>query len=420
MGFQQGLSGLNAAAKNLDVVGNNVANASTVGFKQSQAQFADVYASTVGGTGGIAAVGIGTKVSVVQQFGQGNTSVTNNPLDMAINGQGFYQLDNNGSISYSRNGQFQLDKDGYIVNSQGHKLTGFSADPLTGVISLGSSVPLQLSTASILPQPSTESSVGVNLDSRMTVPTTAVFDPTDSTSYNSSTALTLYDSLGNSHIANQYFVKNATLNTWDVYMTVDGLGLDGTAATPANTLLGTSPTLTFSSIGVLTSPATGDIPITGGVVYATGATTPQPLTLNFRTTTQFGAPFAVNQLTQDGYTSGQLSGFSTGADGIILGRYTNGQSKALGQVLLANFANPQGLQPLGGNEWATSSSSGQALIGTPGTSSLGTVQSNAVEDSNVDLTAELVNMIMAQRVYQANAQTIKTQDAMMQTITSLR
>ena len=420
MGFQQGLSGLNAAAKNLDVVGNNVANANTVGFKQSQAQFADVYSTMVGGSGGLAAVGIGTKVSVVQQFGQGNTSVTNNPLDMAINGQGFYQMDNNGSITYSRNGQFQLDKDGYIVNSLGHKLSGFSANPLTGAISLGSAVPLQLSTASILPQPSTSSTVGVNLDSRMSVPTTAVFDPTDSTSYNSSTALTLYDSLGNSHIANQYFVKNATLNTWDVHMTVDGLGLDGTAATAANTLLGTSPSLTFSSIGVLTSPVSGDIAVTGGIVYATGATTPQPLTLNFSSTTQFGAPFAVNKLTQNGFTSGQLSGFSTSADGIILGRYTNGQSKALGQVLLVNFANPQGLQPLGGNEWASSTSSGQPLVGTPGTSSLGTIQSNAVEDSNVDLTAELVNMIMAQRVYQANAQTIKTQDAMMQTITSLR
>ncbi|MEO6423245.1 MAG: flagellar hook-basal body complex protein, partial [Candidatus Nitrotoga sp.] len=157
-----------------------------------------------------------------------------------------------------------------------------------------------------------------------------------------------------------------------------------------------------------------------GIVYATGSTTPQPLTFNFLSSTQFGAAFAVNQLTQNGYTSGQLSGFNTSADGTIVGRYTNGQSKALGQVLLANFANPQGLQPVGNNEWIASASSGPALIGTPGTSSLGVVQSSAVEDSNVDLTAELVNMIMAQRVYQANAQTIKTEDAMMQTITNLR
>ena len=419
MGFQQGLSGLNAAAQNLNVIGNNVANANTVGFKQSQAQFADVYASTLGGSGGLAA-GIGTKISTVaQQFGQGNISVTNNPLDIAISGQGFYQLDNNGAIAYSRNGQFQLDKNGFIVNAQGHKLTGFAANPVTGAISLGSAVPLQVSTQSLTPLPSSTSSVGVNLDSRMSVPTTAVFSASDSTSYNSSTALTLYDSLGNSHIATTYLVKNATVNTWDVHMTVDGLGLDGTPATATNTLLGTSPTLTFNTTGALITPATGIVSIPG-IVYATGSTTPQPLTINFLSSTQFGAAFAVNKLTQNGYTSGQLSGFNTSADGTIVGRYTNGQSKALGQILLANFANPQGLQPLGNNEWSASASSGVVLIGTPGTSSLGVVQSSAVEDSNVDLTAELVNMILAQRVYQANAQTIKTQDAVLQTITNLR
>jgi flagellar hook protein FlgE len=420
MGFQQGLSGLNAAAQNLDVIGNNVANASTVGFKQSQTQFADVYANTMGGSGS-AAVGIGTKISTVaQQFGQGNVSVTNNPLDIAISGQGFYQMDNNGSVSYSRNGQFQLDKNGFIINAQGHKLTGFAADPVTGSISLGSAVPLQVSTISLTPRPSSTATVGLNLDSRNLVPTTAVFSAVDPTSYNRSTALTLYDSLGNSHIATTYYVKNATVNTWDVHVTVDGFGLNGAAATAANTLLGTSPTLTFNTTGALITPATGAVPVAGGIVYATGSTTPQPMTFNFLSSTQFGATFAVNQLAQNGYTSGQLSGFSTSADGTIMGRYTNGQSKALGQVLMANFANPQGLQPVGNNEWTATASSGPALIDTPGSLSLGVLQSGAVEDSNVDLTAELVNMILAQRVYQANAQTIKTQDAVLQTITNLR
>ncbi|CAH1195686.1 flagellar hook protein FlgE [Candidatus Nitrotoga sp. BS] len=420
MGFQQGLSGLNAAAKSLDVIGNNVANASTVGFKQSQAQFADVYASILGGSD--SAAGIGTRVSTVaQQFGQGNVSVTNNPLDIAINGQGFYQMDNNGAITYSRNGQFQLDRNGFIVNAQSHKLTGLSANPLTGAITQGSSAPLQISTQSLVPQSTSTSSVGVNLDSRQLVPTTPIFSPTDSTSYNSSTALTVFDSLGNSHIATQYFVKNATVNTWDIHMTVDDLGLDGAAATATNTLLGTSPTLTFNSTGALITPATGDVTVPGGgIVFSTGSTTPQPLVLNYISSTQFGATFAVNQLTQNGFTSGQLSGFSTSADGTIFGRYTNGQSKALGQVLLANFTNPQGLQPLGGNEWSASASSGAPLVGTPGSSSLGVLQSSAVEESNVDLTAELVNMIVAQRVYQANAQTIKAQDSVLQTITNLR
>ncbi|MEO6421421.1 MAG: flagellar hook protein FlgE [Candidatus Nitrotoga sp.] len=419
MGFQQGLSGLNAAAKSLDVIGNNVANASTVGFKQSQAQFADVYANLLGGSS--SAAGIGTKVSTVaQQFGQGNINVTNNSLDIAINGQGFYQMDNNGAIAYSRNGQFQLDRNGFVVNAQGHKLTGFAADPVTGAISLGSSTPLQMSTQAIVPQPTSTSSIGINLDSREPVPAINVFSADEPTSFNRSSPLTLYDSLGNSHIATQYFVKNATANTWDIHMTVDGFGLDGTPANATNTLLGTSPTLTFNSSGLLATPASGNIVVPGGIVYATGSTTPQPLTFNFLSSTQFGTTFAVNKQAQNGFTSGQLSGFSTSADGTVLGRYTNGQSKALGQILLANFANPQGLQPLGNNEWSYSASSGPPLVGTPGSSSLGVVQSSAVEDSNVDLTAELVNMIVAQRIYQANAQTIKAQDSVLQTITNLR
>ncbi len=423
MGFQQGLSGLNAAAKNLDVIGNNVANANTVGFKQSQAQFADVYANAQGGSTG-AAVGIGVKVATIaQQFGQGNITATGNPLDMAISGQGFYQLDNNGAIAYSRNGQFQMDQNGFIVNSQGHKLTGYPVNTLTGVIATGSAGPLQLPTAAIQPLPTTTSLVGLNLDSRDTVPATAVFNPTDPTSYNSSTAMTIYDSLGNNHIATFYFQKAAApVNTWNAFMTVDNLPTNGVATVPpTGTSLGT---LTFSATGLLTAPAGPPLGViavpAGGIVYANGSTTPQPMTMDFSTSTQFGAPFGVTTLNQNGYTSGLLNGFSTSADGTIVGRYTNGKSQPLGQVLLVNFANPQGLQPLGNNEWSSTGTSGQPLVGVPGTSSLGILQSGATEDSNVDLTAELVNMITAQRVYQANAQTIKAQDTIMQTITNLR
>lgn len=411
MGFQQGLSGLNAAAKNLDVIGNNVANANTVGFKQSQAQFADVYASAQGGSA--TAAGIGVKVATVaQQFGQGNITSSNNPLDIAISGQGFFQLENNGAIAYSRNGQFQMDKDGFIVNSQGHKLDGYPVNPLTGLISTGSVSTLQLPTAAIPPQATSTGDVGVNLDARSTVPATAPFNPLDPTSYNSSTAMTIYDSLGNNHIATLYFVKTAA-NTWSPYMTVDNLGLNGAAATAANTTLGAA--LPFTSGGLL--PTTTMAP---SITFANGATTPQAVTLDFSTSTQFGAPFGVTTLNQNGYTSGQLNGFNTSSDGTIVGRYTNGQSQALGQILLVNFANPQGLQPLGNNEWSGTASSGQPLVGVPGTSSLGILQSGATEDSNVDLTAELVAMITAQRNYQANAQTIKAQDTIMQTITNLR
>ncbi len=422
MGFQAGLSGLNAASKNLDVIGNNVANANTVGFKQSQAQFADVYAAALTGAGG-SQIGIGTQLAAVaQQFTQGNISVTNNALDMAINGQGFFRMDDNGAISYARNGQFQLDKDGFIVSSQGNKLTGFAAD-VAGNIVAAAPVPLQIPTADLVPRASTAVEVGLNLDARDTVPTTALFNPNDPTSYNRSTSTTIYDSLGNNHIATMYFAKAAApVNTWNTYMTVNNLAPNGAAATATNTLLGS---MTFSPTGLLAStvPATvplGTFTVPGGITYINGSVTPQPMTLDFLSSTQFGAAFGVNKLSQDGFTSGRLNDFSASADGVILGRYTNGQSRALGQVVLANFSNPQGLQPFGGNEWGETSTSGAPLVGAPGSGSLGVLQSAAVEDSNVDLTAELVNMIMAQRVYQANAQTIKAQDAILQTLVNLR
>jgi flagellar hook protein FlgE len=445
MGFQQGLSGLNVAAKNLDVIGNNVSNANTVGFKQSQAQFADVYSAAQGG--GSAATGIGAKVgAVAQQFGQGSVSSTSNPLDIAISGQGFFQLEGYGATVYSRNGQFQLDKNGYIVNMQGHKLNGYQANPVTGVISTGSTGPLQMPTQMITPNPTGKAVVGLNLDSREKTPAVAVFNPTDPASYNRSTAMTMFDSLGNEHVLNMYFQKVDTPpNTWNTYVTVDnlpanpGAGAGGAAAgaegaapaeggaqplpdTQKATMIGS---LTFSSTGALasTNPASnplGIVGIPGGIVFPNGATTPQNMTLDFGLSTQFGAPFGVTTLNQDGFTSGQMNGFSTSPDGTIMGRYTNGQSKALGQIVLANFANVQGLQPLGNNEWGITPASGQTLLGKPGTASLGVLQSGAVEDSNVDMTAELVNMIMAQRVYQANAQTIKAQDAILQSVINIR
>jgi flagellar hook protein FlgE len=447
MGFQQGLSGLNVAAKNLDVIGNNVSNANTVGFKQSQAQFADVYTAAQGGSS-TPSVGIGTKIATVaQQFGQGNVSITSNPLDIAISGQGFFQMENKGEIIYSRNGQFQLNKDGFIVNSQGHMLTGYRADPVSGVISTGSSGPLQLPTQAITPNPTSKSEIGLNLDSREAPPRISVFNPTDPETYNRSTAMTIFDTLGNEHVMNMYFVKQPTpVNTWNTYVTVDNQPANGNTAAavaegaaaaeaapaegaaagakpkPTGTLVGT---LTFSPTGALaaTNPVStplGVLSVPGGIVFANGSSTPQQMSMDFAMSTQFGAQFGVTTLNQNGYTSGQLNGFTTSGDGTILGRYTNGQTKALGQVVLANFANQQGLQTLGNNEWGVTAASGQPLIGKPGTASLGILQSGAVEDSNVDLTAELVNMIMAQRVYQANAQSIKAQDTLLQTITNIR
>jgi flagellar hook protein FlgE len=421
MSFQQGLSGLNAASKQLEVIGNNVANANTIGFKQSRAEFADVFANSLTGGGGVQ-IGIGTKLAAVaQQFTQGNISSSNNSLDIAINGGGFFQLSTSvadKTASYSRNGQFHVDQNGYIVNAENKNLNGWPADA-TGSLQKGSVAPLRLSTDELVPKATTAVTGIVNLDSRKPIfPGTNVFNPTDPTTYTDSTATTVYDSLGNQHTLQTFFVKSAA-NTWDVYNTADGVFVTGTSASTPTT------TLTFNGTGI--NPTSSSLvnptpisfaPLSGGV--ATGATNPVALTVDYTSSTQFGATFSINDLTQDGYTSGRLAGFNTGADGTIVGRYTNGQSKTLGQVTLVHFKNPNGLQSLGGNVWSETATSGKLDASAPGTGQLGVLQSSALEESNVDMTAELVNMITAQRLYQANAQTIKTQDQVLQTLVNLR
>lgn len=487
MSFQQGLSGLNTSSKQLDTIGNNVANSGTVGFKQSQAQFADMFAVSLSGSGAVQ-IGTGSKLAaVVQQFTQGNITNTNNPMDTAISGQGFFRLvDPNGAIVYSRNGQFQVDKNGFIVNNQGHKVSGHLPNA-AGLITGGQPVPLQINAADLTPKQSANVVVGANLDAREAVPVTAVFNPLDPTSYNKSTSMTVFDSLGSSHVGSLYFQRqpiapttapaiiplgsttatvasaagmavgntitiagagplgvpltatitgiagnvltftpatstatlagaavasNAGSANWNTYLTVDGV-LVPVAGTPLTTL-------TFDTLGKLTAPAGPPVGQIASALFTPTGAAPQSLTFNFGQTSQYGGNFGVNSLTQDGYASGRLNGFNTSADGTILGRYSNGQSRPLGQMLLANFTNPNGLQPIGNNEWAETAASGGPLVGAPGSSSLGVLQSSAVEDSNVDLTAELVNMITAQRVYQANAQTIKAQDQVLQTLVNLR
>ncbi len=412
MGFQSGLSGLNAASSNLDVIGNNVANASTVGFKGSRTLFADVFASSLTGAG-TGQIGIGTKVSKVQQeFTQGNISVTNNPLDVAINGGGFFRLSNNGTITYARNGQFHLDNAGFIVSADNLKLTGFPVDAGGNIIP-SSPQPLQLSTADLSPSATANFDATLNLDSRATsiaVP----FVATDPATFTASTAGTVFDTLGNSHVFTMFFVKTATAGQWNLHATVDGgpvtdVNLGAGAGTPI--------TLNFSNAGALTTA----MPLAGvSLAVAGGAVSPLAFDLDFSGSSQFGAEFGVNALAQDGFTSGRLTGFNIGEDGVMVGRYSNGQARQLGQVVLANFANPSGLRALGNNQWEETSDSGLAVVGAPLTSSLGALQSAAVEDSNVDLTQELVNLITAQRVYQANAQTIRTQDQVLQTLVNLR
>ncbi|KVT32930.1 flagellar hook protein FlgE [Burkholderia ubonensis] len=412
MGYQQGLSGLSGASNALDVIGNNIANANTVGFKSSTAQFADMYANSVA-TSVNTQIGIGTRISSVQQsFGQGTINTTNNALDVAINGNGFFQMSNNGVVTYSRDGTFQRDKNGFIVDSQGRNLMGYNATA-GGVINTAATVPLQAPTANLAPTATTRITGQFNLNSQDAVPTTTPFSATDFTSYNYSTSIQVYDTLGGAQQVDMYFVKSATAGQWEVYSGVKG-------QTPTD--LGTVAFNTSGQIASTTpvAPVTGStgqfkftIPATGG------SATPQPLTLDLTGTTQYGGKDGVNNLAQDGYASGTLTTFTIGADGKLTGNYSNGQTQTLGLIALANFNNPNGLTNLGGNQYAESSASGVPQISAPGSTNHGVLQGSALENSNVDLTAQLVNLITAQRNYQANAQTIKTQQAVDQAVINL-
>lgn len=422
MGFQQGLSGLNAASKSLDVIGNNISNANTVGFKQGQAQFSDVYANALNGSSGVTA-GIGTQLAaVVQQFTQGNISTTNNPLDVAINGGGFFRMSTNGAVTYTRNGQFQLDKLGNIVNAQGAQLTGFMANA-AGVLQTGSPTVININTADIAPQATASIATVMNLNSTKSVPANSPFSPTDVTTYNDSTSVNIYDTLGNPHVFQTFYVKSATTNTWNVFGTLDGTLIAGTAGAPAPANALTQ--LTFSNLGALTGVLGGLAPtypnaVTVTAPVATGAVTPLSFRFDFSNSTQFGSAFSVSKNLQDGYASGKLAKFNIAKDGTLVGSYTNGKTNTLAQVVLANFTNPNGLQSTGDNQWIETATSGNPLVGPPNTGNLGTLTSSATEDSNTDLTGELVNMITAQRIYQANAQTVKTQDQILQTLVNLR
>jgi flagellar hook protein FlgE len=420
MSFQQGLSGLDAAAQSLDVIGNNIANSNTAGFKSSTAEFSDVYANSIGGSSANQ-VGIGTQLaSVSQQFTQGTISVTNNPMDLAINGSGFFMLSQSGATSYTRDGQFSVNSSGYVVTSTGLNVLGYQANSAGQIVPSAPS-PLQISNANLPAKATTKATLQLNLDSSSTIPTTPVFSPTDPTSYNNSTSETVYDSLGNAHVVSMYFVQTATSNTWNMYASVDGTPI-------ANVDLGAGAGLpekvAFNSSGVLTSAMPLAVAVNlAGVAAAdgtvNGATTPFNFTLDLTGSTQFGASFAVNSENQNGYTSGQLSSSSISPTGVIQGSYTNGQTLNLGQVVLADFASPAGLNASSGDLWTETAQSGPPLIGTPESGSNGAIQSGAIESSNVDLTAQLVDLITEQRAYQANAQTIKTQDTVLQALVTL-
>jgi len=405
MTFRLALSGLNAAQADLGVTANNIANSSTSGFKRSRAEFSELFAVSPQGVSSLAA-GNGVKVSdISQQFSQGSIDFTDNNLDLAISGPGFFTLSDSGAQVYTRAGSFKTDSGGYVVNSQGQRLQVYP--PIVGGgFNTGSMADLRLVTSESAPSATSTVEMLMNLPSDATAPTNPTFDPADPTSFNRATSLTVYDSLGAAHTGTMYFVKQATPGDWSARLFIDG------------TAVGGAQTISFDNVGQMVTPALGQIAFPA-YTPATGAAA-MNVTFDFNGATQYGSTFSVSNITQDGYTTGRLIGMDIDKSGVVQARFTNGRSIMLGQVAMSNFANANGLQQLADTNWAETFTSGQALRGQAGTSGFGLIQSGALEASNVDITTQLVNMITAQRNFQANAQMISTSDQITQTIINIR
>jgi flagellar hook protein FlgE len=428
MSFNTGLSGLNAANTALNVTGNNIANVATTGFKSSRAEFGDVYANSLFLGSSKTGVGSGvTTAAVSQQFTQGTITSTGASLDMAINGNGFFVVSDNGNKVYTRAGAFGTDNAGNIVDASGNKLMGYGTDGNGKVID-GILTTLKVDTSALAPVATDTVTETMNLNSSDTVPATTPFDASDTDSYNYTFSTDIFDSQGNSHTMSQYFAKNDT-NDWTMYTTIDGVNpADPTSTVPfsANVTFNSDGSLKATTSSDMTVDATGKLTMNNwtpaakdasGVMASNGATAATTgVTLSMANTTSYNTTSAVTAKSQDGYATGSLSSLSIDSEGNIFGSYSNGQSKTIGQVALANFANVQGLTPNGGTGWRESSASGVPVVGAPNSGTMGTLTAGSLEDSNVDLTSELVNLIKAQSNYQANAKTISTESTIMQTI----
>lgn len=418
MSFSQAVSGLGAASSNLDVIGNNIANSATAGFKSSTIAFADMFAGSN--------VGLGTKVAaVIQNFNDGATTTTSRGLDVALSGNGFFRMtDSSGGVFYSRNGQLTLDANRNLVNTQGLNVTGYPASGSPATIQAGANpVALRIPTEQMPARATTTAGLVANLNSTDTTPSVPTFSTANADSYNKKTTATVFDSQGNDHALDMYFAKDTASNSWTV-RTIDAN--TGLSAGDFRMSFDTSGKLTsvskLNANGTVASTTTdGTVGLTLNVGGANGAVANQPITMSMLGSlqqntgaTNFGSP------TQDGYAPGDLTSYAINNDGTITGSYSNQKTQLLGQIVLSSFSNPEGLQSKGDNVWQASSASGQAAIGLANTGTFGSLTAGALESSNVDMSKELVNMIVAQRNYQANAQTIKTQDQILNTLVNLR
>lgn len=395
MSLNISLSGLNASSKELNTISNNIANVSTTGFKESRTEFSSVYSG--GQSNGVEVVGIS------QNFdSNGQISGTGRALDMALSGSGFFVVeDGKGQTSYTRNGIFNMDSNGYVVSNSNAKLQGYSVDG-DNKLQQGTVGPIKISTQAQAAKATTNAEFVANLDARSDVIDSAAtpFDPTNSETYTNSYTTPAYDSLGNPHTVTQYFVKSSDTQ-WDVYAVVDG---DATLPmTPSNSM-------TFDPSGKLTSGNTYTVntPVSGAEDLN--------ITMKLDGVTQFGNNFVVSTNNPDGYTSGDYVDMRVEADGSIYANYSNGQTQLQGQVVLANFAAPSELQQTNNTSWVQSFGSGVPIIGTAGTGSFGDLSSGSLESSNVDLTQSLVSMMTAQRNYQANTKAISTDSQLTQAL----
>ncbi len=405
MPFNIALSGLNAASKDLEVTANNIANTGTTGYKGSRAEFAELF-NAAGPNLSSSQVGSGVRLTnVAQQFRAGSVETTNNSLDFAISGDGFFTIRDAKGYSYTRAGAFRQDSNGFVENAAGQRLQVFPAN-VGGSFDTSTMKDLQMITSQNAAKATAKVAMSLNLPSDATAPA-AAFDPTDALSYNQSTPFTAYDSLGATHTGVVYFVKDAVANTWNANLYVDGQSA------------GAPQPVTFSSSGALTAPAGGQLNF--GALSLNPGADPLTLSLDMSKATQFGNEYVASSITQDGYPTGTLSSIDVSREGVVQAKYSNGQTTALGQLALARFSNQQGLRQLDNTNWAASYDSGAPVMGAAGNGVFGNVQAGALEASNTsDLTAELVNMIKAQRNYQANAQVISTDDKLTQTIINIR
>ncbi|HEM8022271.1 flagellar hook protein FlgE [Enterobacter ludwigii] len=407
MGFSQGLSGLKAASKALDVVGNNIANSQTIGFKAGTAAFADIFAG---------AVGLGVQLAgVTQDFGQGNLNYTGRNMDIGINGRGFFRMaSEDGSIFYGRNGQFEQDKNGNIYNKVNNLfLTGYQA--VNGQIVPGSPIgPVTIPTGNMAPEASTTGSLTGNLDAGDKKVITAPFDHTDPETYNYVSHIEATDSLGNKHAMKVYFVQDAA-GQWKAY------GYDETAPKKITDPEG-GPDLDYSEVALVfntdgTIQGNPKLKVFGAAVNGSSDITVE---LDLAGMTKQAGESLVKGEKINGHPPGQYQNFTIGDNGEVVATYSNGQTLVVAQIILADFANSGGLEAKGNNVWAETPQSGQAFLGTSGVGSFGSINGQSLEASNVELGDEMVNMIVYQRNYQSNSQTIKTQSELLQTLVNMR